>query len=161
VLKAYEVGIDAAFVPMMFVLLYVVYACAAYPFGVLADRFERRMQLGLGAAVLIAANAVLAGASVASAVAWGVALWGMQMAITQGLLSAAVANAAPEHLRGTAFGIFELVVGAATFAASTAAGLVWALGGSALTFAMSGAVATAVLLLLLLRPADLKARPQV
>ena len=161
VLKAYEVGIDAAFVPMMFVLLYVVYACAAYPFGVLADRFDRRMQLGLGAAVLIAANAILAGASVASVVACGVALWGMQMAVTQGLLSAVVADAAPEQLRGTAFGIFELAVGVATFAASAAAGALWVLGGSGLTFVMSGAVATALLLLLLLRPtADLAAKPQ-
>jgi hypothetical protein len=76
----------------------------------------------------------------------------MQMAVTQGLLSASVADAAPEQLRGTAFGIFELAGGAATFAASAAAGALWMLGGSGLTFGMSAAVATAVLFLLLLRP---------
>ena len=59
VLKASDIGIDAAFVPVMLVLMYVVYACAAYPFGVLADRMDRRMQLGLGAIVLIVSNVIL------------------------------------------------------------------------------------------------------
>jgi MFS family permease len=150
VLKAHEMGIDDAFVPVTLVLMYVVYACAAYPFGVLADRFERRIQLGLGAVLLIIANVVLAGASVAWVLACGVTLWGMQMAVMQGLLSAVVADAAPEQLRGTAFGMFELAVGVATFAAG--AGALWMLGGSTLTFVTSAAVAAVVVLLLLLRP---------
>jgi MFS family permease len=152
VLAAHGIGIDAAYVPMMLVLMYVVYACAAYPFGVLADRIDRWVQLGLGAVVLITANVILAAANTAWALACGVALWGLQMAVTQGLLSAAVADAAPEQLRGTAFGIFELAVGAATFAANAAGGALWMLHGSGSAFGMSAAVATAVLFLLLLRP---------
>ena len=37
----------------------------------------------------------------------------------------AVADAAPERLRGTAFGLFDVVVGLATFTASAGAGLIW------------------------------------
>ena len=40
VLKAHHVGIDAAFVPIMLVLMHLVYAAAAYPFGVLADHMD-------------------------------------------------------------------------------------------------------------------------
>jgi MFS family permease len=152
VLKAHDIGIDAAFVPMMLVLMYVVYASAAYPFGVLADRIDRRMQLGLGAIVLIVSNVTLAGADAAWMTAFGVALWGLQMGITQGLLSASVADAAPEHLRGTAFGIYELANGLATFVASAAAGALWMISGPAMTFGTSAAVATAVLFLLSVRP---------
>jgi len=69
--------------------------------------------------------------------------------MTQGLLSASVADAAPETLRGTAFGIFDLAIGAASFVASTAAGTIWLTVGSEWTFlssAMIAALAISVLL---------------
>ncbi len=162
VLKASDIGVDAAFVPIMLALMHIVFAGAAYPFGVLADRIDRRVQLGIGAIFLIVADVVLVGAGAAWTTALGVALWGLQMGITQGLLSACVADAAPEQLRGTAFGMYELAVGVATFAASTAAGVLWMSGGPGLTFGMSAAVATIVLFLLLLRPmpAALASRPE-
>jgi predicted MFS family arabinose efflux permease len=82
----------------------------------------------------------------------GAALWGLQLTVTQGLLSASVADAAPEHLRGTAFGIYELAVGVATFVASATAGILWMVGGPALTCGVSAAVAAVAVVVLLLRP---------
>ena len=153
VLTAHHIGVDPAYVPAMLVVMHLVYAIAAYPFGVLADRADRRSQLMLGAVVLIGADLVLALADRFSLAAFGAALWGLQMAVTQGLLSASVADAAPETLRGTAFGIYELAVGLATFVASAGAGALWMLAGPAATFGVSAAIAAAVVLLLLLRPA--------
>jgi MFS family permease len=152
VLKAHAVGIDAAFVPLILVVMYLIYSAAAYPFGVLADRVSRRRQLAIGAVVLVAADLALAGAGTILMTALGAALWGLQMGITQGLLSAAVADAAPERLRGTAFGIFDLAVGAATFTASAGAGLLWALGGPAGSFVAGAALAAVVIVLLPLQP---------
>jgi MFS family permease len=71
------------------------------------------------------------------------------MAVTQGLLAASVADAAPPELRGTAFGIYDLTVGLATFVASTAAGALWMIGGAPLTFGCSGLIAVAAIILLL------------
>ena len=158
VLKAHQIGVDPAFVPVMLVVMHLVYAVAAYPFGMLADRADRRLQLALGATVLIGANLVLAAADAFWVAALGAGLWGLQMAITQGLLSAAVADAAPEALRGTAFGIYELAVGLATFAASAAAGSLWMLIGPAATFGASASIATAVVLLLVFQ---LACKPEV
>jgi MFS family permease len=152
VLKAHDVGVDPAFVPIMLVVMHLVYAMAAYPFGMLADRTDRRLQLALGAAVLIGADLVLASAGQFWIAALGAALWGLQMAITQGLLAASVADAAPEALRGTAFGIYELAVGLATFVASATAGALWMIGGPAVTFGTSAAIAAMVIPLLWLRP---------
>jgi MFS family permease len=64
----------------------------------------------------------------------GMALWGLHLGLTQGLLAAMVANAAPDDLRGTAFGFFNLVCGIATLFASVIAGLLWDHYGSAATF---------------------------
>ena len=143
VLKTYDIGVDAAFVPIILVVMYLVYSAAAYPFGILADRIDRHLQLALGAAILIGADVVLASASTIWTAGLGAALWGLQMGVTQGLLSAAVADAAPERLRGTAFGLFDLVVGLATFTASAGAGLIWTFTAAAGSF-LAGAVLAAV-----------------
>ena len=119
------------------------------PFGGLADHIDRRLQLGIGAAILIGADIVLAIANVGWMTGIGAGLWGLQMAVTQGLLSASVADAAPVTLRGTAFGIYDLSVGFATFIASTAAGTLWMIGGPQLAFGFSGLIAAAAILLLL------------
>jgi MFS family permease len=153
VLKAHHVGIDAAFVPIMLVLMHLVYAVAAYPFGILADHMDRRLQLGIGAAILVGADIVLAVAQVGWLSIAGAALWGLQMAVTQGLLLASVGDAAPRELRGTAFGIYDLAVGVATFFASSAAGALWMAGGPELAFGFSGLIATAAMVLLLFQPA--------
>jgi MFS family permease len=152
VLKAHDIGIDAAFVPIMLVLMHLVYAAAAYPFGVLADHIDRRLQLGIGIVVLICADVVLAGADTVWMTAFGAVLWGLQLAVTQGLLSATVADAAPNTLRGTAFGIYELAISFTTFVASAAAGALWMVGGPRLTFGVGAAIAAAAVLLLLFRP---------
>ena len=76
----------------------------ACPFGIVADHMDRRLQLGIGAAVLVSADIVLAVAPVTWMSVAGAALWGLQMAVTQGPLLASVGDAAPGELRGTAFG---------------------------------------------------------
>jgi MFS family permease len=153
VLKAHSVGVDAAFVPIMLVIMHLVYAATAYPFGILADHMDRRLQLGIGAAILVGADIVLAVAQIGWISVAGAALWGLQMAVTQGLLLASVGDAAPMDLRGTAFGIYDLAVGLATFVASSAAGALWMAGGPELAFGFSGLIAGAVILLLLFQPA--------
>jgi MFS family permease len=75
----------------------------------------------------------------------GVALWGLHMGLTQGLLAALVADTAPPELRGTAFGMFNLVSGVALLAASIVAGALWDMIGPAGTF-VAGALITAVAL---------------
>ena len=156
VLKAHDIGVDAAFVPMILVLTHTVYAATAYPFGVLADHLDRQLQLGLGTVILIAADAILASTHSLEMTALGAALWGLQMAVTQGLLAASVADAAPDKLRGTAFGIYDMALGLATLLASTGAGALWMVGGSFLTFGVGACVAVAATSLLLFRPAPRK-----
>ncbi len=86
---------------------------------------------------------MLANAGAGAAVMAGAALWGLHMGLTQGLLAALVAAAAPPDLRGTAFGVFNLVCGVALLVASALAGWLWQAFGPALTF-YAGAVITAV-----------------
>jgi MFS family permease len=79
------------------------------------------------------------------AIGIGVALWGLHMGLTQGLLSALVADTAPADLRGTAFGTFNLVTGLAMLVASALAGGLWDVFGPRGTF-LAGAAFTALAL---------------
>lgn len=134
VLRAQQVGIPVALVPLVMVAMNLVYALSAYPFGKLSDGMSHPRLLALGLAVLIAADLVLAASSHWRMVLAGVALWGVHMGMTQGLLAAMVADAAPADLRGTAFGFFNLVSGLAMLVASVVAGLVWDRFGASVTF---------------------------
>ncbi len=143
VLRAQSVGTPVAWIPVVMIVMNVVYAGAAYPAGVAADRMSRRALLGWGVALLIAADVVLAFADALPVVMAGVVLWGFHMAITNGLLSALVADHAPPDLRGTAFGVFHLANGVFLLLASGLAGMLWSTFGPGATFA-AGAVFTAI-----------------
>ena len=148
VLRAEQSGIALALVPLVMVAMNVVYAASAYPFGALSDRMSHRTLLALGLGVLIAADLVLASGTHWAALLAGVSLWGVHMGMTQGLLAAMVADAAPPDLRGTAFGVFNLASGLAMLAASVVAGLLWDRLGAASTFYAGAGFSVLALLML-------------
>jgi MFS family permease len=135
ILKAQKVGLAIALVPSVLVLMNVVYALAAYPAGALSDEMNRTTILIVGFVLLVVADAILAWSDNIAGVAVGVALWGLHMGLTQGLLSALVADTAPPELRGTAFGVFNLAIGVAALLASIIAGALWDAIGPQGTFA--------------------------
>jgi MFS family permease len=137
VLRGQQAGLTPAWAPLVMVGMSGVYALSANPFGLLADRLDRTLLLGVGLLTLIAADLALAFVPGLSGVAVGVALWGLHMGMTQGLLSAMVADAAPADLRGSAFGLFSLASGLAMLGASVIAGVLWDRFGASATFAAS------------------------
>jgi len=134
VLRAQNLGFDVAHAPLVMVVMSIVYAITAYPAGAALDRGRGAPMLAGGLVALVAADLVLALASGAVSVLAGAALWGLHMGLTQGLLAALVASAAPNDLRGTAFGVFNLVCGIALLIASVLAGWLWDTYGPAQTF---------------------------
>ena len=139
VLRAEQLGVPLALVPLVMVAMNVVYSLTAYPFGKLSDRVSHHGLLLAGLSVLVAADVVLAVSTHWLGLLLGVALWGVHMGMTQGLLAAMVAAQAPADLRGTAFGFFNLVSGVALLAASVLAGLLWQYLGPAWTFGAGAA----------------------
>ena len=134
VLRAQSGGFPPMWIPVVLVIMNVVYALSAYPAGILSDRFDRPRILAMGLLVLVAADLVLAFAPGLTAVILGVALWGLHMGMTQGLIATLVTEAAPAELRGTAFGMLNLLTGVATLAASVTAGALWNVYGPSGTF---------------------------
>lgn len=149
VLRAQNLGMRLTWIPLVIVLMSIVYALSSYPAGVLSDRVDRKRVLLLGIVFLLAADFVLATARGVSFAMLGVALWGLHMGFSQGLLSTMVADAAPGALRGTAFGVYNLICGVTMLLASVLAGWLWGRFEPEATFAAGGGFAFVAALLLL------------
>jgi MFS family permease len=134
VLRAQNVGLAIAYVPSVMIVMNVVYAASAYPAGVAADRFSPQRLLIVGILLLAGSDLLLALATTPAHVFFGTACWGLHMGLSQGLLSKLVADTAPARLRGTGFGIFNLVAGGALLMASVIAGVLWSTLGPSATF---------------------------
>ncbi|MDY0011861.1 MAG: MFS transporter [Rhodocyclaceae bacterium] len=134
ILRASDAGLAVAWVPVVLVVVNLVYSASAYPVGHLSDRLGPQGLLLAGMGVLVVADGVLAYAPSVAGVLGGCALWGLHMGLTQGILARLVADAAPPALRGTAFGVFNLITGVALFLASALAGGLWNWGGPEAAF---------------------------
>jgi MFS family permease len=145
ILRAQSIGLPLALIPIVLVIMSLAYSLSAYPIGALSDRMDRMTLLAIGLALLLLADLVLAFATDFVWVGIGVVLWGLHMGFTQGLLATLIAETAPADLRGTAFGMFNLMTGVALLVASVVAGALWDMTGPQGTF-LAGAAFTVLTL---------------
>jgi MFS family permease len=146
ILRAEGLGLQARLVPLVLVAMNIAYSMTAYPIGHLSDRIGRQGLMSFGLIILIGSDAILACAGPPWMVFFGAALWGTHMGLTQGLLSAHIADSVSPEVRGTAFGVFGLMSGLALFFASLVAGWLWHQFGAPATF-WGGALAAGLALL--------------
>ncbi len=147
VLRGAQLGLPLAWAPLTMVAMSASYALSAYPLGWLSDHVSRARLLQLSLLLLIAADLALGAAAGPAMLLAGALLWGLHLGCSQGLLSALVAQTAPPGLAGSAFGLFNLICGAATLLASALAGALWQAWGAAAAFHGGAAFAAAALLL--------------
>ena len=107
ILRAQQLGLADAYAPLVLVIMNLVFAVTAYPIGRLADRMSHRTLLGLGLAVLIVADLILARAQSLPAVALGLAIWGLHMGMTQGLLATMVPRIPPRRICAAPLSVFQ------------------------------------------------------
>jgi MFS family permease len=158
VIRARDGGLALAWAPAVIAVMSLVYAASAYPAGRLQDKIGARPLLLAGLIALILADLLLAFGTTFFAMFAGICLWGLHMGLTQGVLAALIAETAPMRLRGTAFGLFGLIIGLAALVASILAGLLWdRIGASATFLAGASFAAMAFIAFLLVRrgPTDL------
>ncbi len=140
-LRAQQLGVSVAFLPIIWVVLHIVKMGFSVPGGVLSDRIGRKKVIVAGWLVYAL---VYAGFGAASAHwhAWALfAVYGIYFGLTEGAEKAFVADFAPVHLRGSSFGLYHLAVGAGAFPASLLFGFVWQEFGSTAAFGMGAGLA--------------------
>jgi MFS family permease len=149
VLRAQSIGIAAHFAPLLGLVFNLTYTAASWPAGRLSDRVSRHTIAATGYFVFAVVYIVFAAAPSHSAIWAMMALYGFYSALSNPVLRAMVADAAPAGARGRAFGIYFFVTSIATLLASVLTGELWKRFGPALPFYVSGilAIVSAVMLL--------------
>ncbi len=147
-LRAQQLGVPVTLLPTIWVVLHIVKMGFSIPGGIISDRIGRKKVIVTGWVVYAL---VYAGFGAASQHwhAWALfAVYGIYFGLTEGVEKALVADFAPVHLRGSAFGLYHLIIGMGAFPASLLFGLVWQTLGSTAAFGMGAALALLASLML-------------
>lgn len=159
ILRSEQLGLDRKWTILAYALYNAVASLASMPAGAASDRFGRRNVLMVGFGIYAASYAGL-GAANAGWMVWPLfALYGLFPALTDGVGKAMAVDTAGKAGRGTAIGIYSMVMGLTQIAASYIGGVLWDKVDSSATFYFgAGLAALAMLLLFLLLPSRIKSR---
>jgi MFS family permease len=135
--RAAEVGVDIAYISLVMLLFNMGQFLSAFPIGTLSDRFQRQNILLVGFSFMLLANICMMYGTSPFFVYLGVFFWGAQMGTTQSVFVSMISDEAPKKIRGTAFGIFYIVMGIDIMIASKVAGVIWEGYGSTYAFRYS------------------------
>ncbi|MFQ5596310.1 MAG: MFS transporter [Anaerolineae bacterium] len=124
-LRADATGVPGVQIPLLWLVFNVVYALASTPAGALSDRIGRRGVIVGGYAVFALVYLGFARASTVWHIWLLFAAYGLYYGLTEGVQRAYAADLVPDHLRGTAFGVYHTLTGLALFPASLVAGRLW------------------------------------
>jgi MFS family permease len=141
ILRSQERGLNVPSILLMLIVFNLIYASASSPLGALSDRFGRRRVM-LGGWIVYTLIYVGFGLAVETWQVVGLYLaYGLYYAATDGIARALISDIVPQQQRGTAFGIFNTVVGITALPASVLAGVLWQIGGPRMPFLVGALLA--------------------
>ena len=140
-LRANQLGVSVALIPVLWAALHVVKSAASIPGGALSDRFGRKPLILAGWATYAAVYFGF-GRATETWHAWALFLaYGVFFGLTEGTERAMVADLVGRDRRGTAFGWYNLAIGIGALPASLLFGFVWERVGPAAAFNVGAALA--------------------
>ncbi len=149
-LKAQHIGIANAWIPLSMIVMNFSYMLSAYPLGLLSDRMGRKQLLVVAFWLFSLVYLGFAWVQQPQQI-WGLfALYGVYLGMSQGILLALVADVTPSELRGTGFGVINLVIGIILLPANLLAGFVWETANPQIPFLLGSFLAILASFILLL-----------
>ncbi|MCU0649318.1 MAG: MFS transporter [Gemmatimonadaceae bacterium] len=148
-LRAGQLGVPVAQLPLLWALLHVVKSASSAPGGALSDRVGRVPLVVAGWLLYVV---LYLGFAVAHAPwhAWALfAAYGVVFGLSEGTEKAMIADLAPATARGRAFGWYHLAIGIAALPASVLFGVVWTHWSAGAAFAIGSVLAFVAALVLL------------
>jgi MFS family permease len=140
-LKAQHLGVPVALIPMLWVVLHLVKVASSLPGGIASDWWGRKGIIVAGWVIY----ALTYGGFILADSSWQVwclfAVYGLYFGLTEGAEKAFIADLAPAHLRGSAYGLYHLMIGIGALPASLLFGWAWQEFGDAVAFGIGASLA--------------------
>ncbi len=125
-LRASDLGVAKEMIPLVYAVINVFHTIVGIPAGILADRVGKEKVLVLGYAIFAASSVLMVLLSGNSFYAYVfAAVFGLYAGVYETVQRAIVPRFVPADLRGTAFGVFNLVLGACFLVSNFAFGFIW------------------------------------
>ena len=147
-LRLGDLGVATFWIPLLWSALHLVKVAASLGGGVLSDRVGRRTMIGLGWIVYALVYGGFGHFDSRPAVIAIFLSYGVYFGLTEGVEKAWVADMVPATARGTAFGIYNAVLGGGSLIASLLFGLIWTRVSPHVAFTTGGGLALLATLLL-------------
>jgi MFS family permease len=142
-LRATELGIGTALLPVLWAMLHLVKTVSSTPGGILSDRLGRKPVIVAGWMVYAVVYLLFGHASDAWHI-WALfAIYGVYFGLTEGVERALVADLVPAARRGAAFGWYNLAIGLGALPASVIFGAIYDRYGAVTAFTVGAAAALA------------------
>ena len=149
ILRAQNVGIAAAYAPLLGFAFNFVYTLVAWPAGKISDRVPKPIVAAVGYLVFALVYLTFAAAPSRAAIWVAMTGYGLYYSLTDPVLRALVVETIAPEARGRALGIFFFVTSIATLLASLVTGELWKHFSPAMPFYVStGSAVMAALMLL-------------
>jgi MFS family permease len=143
-LRAKDAGLDDAGVIGAYIFYNMVYAAAAYPIGILADRLGLKKVFIAGLLLFAVVYIGMSFAGVPYYYYFLFLLYGLYAAATEGVSKAWISNITDKQQVATAIGTYAALQSLCALVASTLAGLLWYGFGAAVAFTVTGVAAIVV-----------------
>lgn len=148
-LRAGDLGVDVAWLPVLWTCFHVVKVAATYVFGGVSDRVSRVRMLSAGWVVYVVSYVLFARATLAWH-AWALfAFYGLFYGLTEPVQRALIKELAPAGVQGRAYGYFNLVSGLCAIPAGLLIGYLWQELSPAFALYVGAGLAAIALVLLL------------
>lgn len=141
ILRANQLGVPVAMIPLLWIALHIVKSAASTPGGALSDRIGRTPLIVSG---WLLYALVYSGFALATSTwhIWALfALYGVVFGLSEGTEKALIADLVPASVRGRAFGWYHATIGLAALPASIVFGAVWDRYGASAAFLMGATLA--------------------
>ena len=125
-LKASELGVDRNIIPLVYAVINVSHTVIGIPSGLLADRIGKEKVLIIGFAVFVV-SAILMVVFIGNSLYAYIqaAVFGIYVGISETLQRAVIPRYISSELRGTAYGIYNVIIGTGFFASNVMFGFLW------------------------------------
>lgn len=139
--RAADLGVEESMIPLVYALINVSHTAIGIPSGIVADRIGKEKMLAIGFGIFLISSILMVILSGNALYAYLLAaVFGLYAGISETVQRAVIPKYVASELRGTAFGVYNLVVGACFFASNVIFGYLWDSAGLATAAAYSTAV---------------------
>ncbi len=145
-LKMKSAGVADTVILFAYIFYNIVYALAAFPAGIFADRYGIKKVFITGLILFVGVYAGFAFTESTTAFFILFFLYGVYAACTEGIAKAWISNITPQQETGTAIGAYASLSSISTFIASSLAGGIWYAAGASFAFSLTAIVTSAVVI---------------